>query len=86
MTTKITVEKSPACLCQYCDRPFKTQHLHDLHLGEEHYDQLTEDELAAYQEALRIEKNDLFIFHLKVIASLVLLFFAFVYLYVFAWN
>ena len=54
-----------------------------LHVGERHADDCTADERAAYEDAYDAESDDLFIYHFKVIAAIVVLFFGFTYLYAF---
>lgn len=60
-----------AVRCPYCDRPFRTERSRALHLGETHGERLTDDERAAYETAADNEADDLFVFHLKIIAALV---------------
>jgi hypothetical protein len=60
-----------AARCPYCDRPFRTERSRALHLGETHSEEWTDDEQAAYEAAEDSEADDLFVFHLKVIAALV---------------
>lgn len=56
-----------------------------LHLGDSHQDEWTETEHEEYEDAYKTESDALFIYHLKVIGALVVLFFAFMYTYVFVW-
>ncbi|GAB7012371.1 DUF7410 domain-containing protein [Halolamina salina] len=72
--------------CPYCGRPFATEHLHALHLGEEHADALTEDEAERYAAADDLESDELFKFHIKVLAVLTLISFVFLYSYTFVWT
>lgn len=60
-----------AIRCPYCDRPFRTERSRALHLGETHSTKWNDDERAAYEAAEDDEADDLFIFHLKVVAALV---------------
>ena len=69
--------------CPYCDRPFPRAHLRDLHVGNRHPDELSVAEQERYDAAVDRESDDLFILHRKVIAGLVLAFFAIAYLYAF---
>lgn len=55
--------------CPRCGRPFRAERARDLHLGERH-DDLDEGERAAYEAALDEEGDELFLYHLKVIAAL----------------
>lgn len=67
--------------CPYCDRPFRTTRLRDLHVGEVHLDACTDEERSAYETAFEDEEDDLFIFHMKMVLALGLLFFFFVFAY-----
>ncbi|WP_246045808.1 metallophosphoesterase [Halorussus ruber] len=57
--------------CPYCARPFRTERLRALHLGDVHAEESTDDQRVAYDEAREAEREDLFLFHLKVVAALV---------------
>ncbi|PSP78211.1 hypothetical protein BRC81_08815 [Halobacteriales archaeon QS_1_68_20] len=67
--------------CPYCDRPFRRERLRDLHVGEVHPAECTDEEYAAYETALDDEKDDLFTFHMQIVVTLGLLFFVFVFSY-----
>ncbi len=69
--------------CPYCHRPFPRAHLRDLHVGDRHPDAMTEAEGERYEAAADQESDNLFVLHLKVVAGLVLAFFAIAYLYAF---
>lgn len=71
--------------CPYCGCPFATERLCTLHLGDSHRDEWTETEREAFEDAYETESDELFVYHLKVIAALVFVFFAFSYVYVFVW-
>jgi uncharacterized C2H2 Zn-finger protein len=66
--------------CPECGRPFRTERLRALHLGDRH--DVSADYREEYEEAREAEREDLFVFHLKVVAGLVALyaFFFFTYL------
>lgn len=64
-------EAETAARCPYCDRPFRTERSRALHLGEHHRDEWTDEERSSYEAAEDGEADDLFVFHLKVIAALV---------------
>lgn len=70
--------------CPHCDRPFPEAASRDIHLGEEHRDILTEDQLAAHEAATAAEDDTLFYFHIKVVAILGVLYAAVVLLYMIA--
>ncbi|WP_132058740.1 DUF7410 domain-containing protein [Halorussus amylolyticus] len=67
--------------CPHCGRPFRSERLRALHLGESHPEICTGDERAAYDDAREDEDDDLFIYHLKVVAALVGLYAFFVFAY-----
>lgn len=75
-------EAEPA-RCPYCDRPFRTSQLRTLHIGERHPDRATAEEESAYESARSAESDAMFLFHLKVIAALILIYMGFAYLWVF---
>lgn len=68
--------------CPYCGRPLRSEHLLALHVGEAHPGH-TDGEAAAYAEAREAEDDELFVYHMKAIGAIVLLFFAVAYTYVF---
>lgn len=84
--TAVPDGETPAARCPYCDRPFRTERLRALHVGEVHADVCTDTERGAYDEAYEAESDELFVFHLKVMAALVLLTFGLVYAYAFVWT
>ena len=59
--------------CPRCDRPFRAARQRDLHLGEVH-DDLDTEEQAAYQAAAEAEEDALFLFHMKIVVVLGLLY------------
>lgn len=72
--------------CPYCGRPFATDHLRTLHVGERHGETMTDEEAEAYAQADDQESDDLFLFHLKVLGALSFIMFLFVYSYSFVWS
>ncbi len=72
--------------CPHCERPFSTERLRAIHLGEVHADRLTESERERYEEAIDDEADELFIFHLKVVAAIVVLSLGFTYTYALVWT
>lgn len=80
--TAVPTEDDPV-RCPYCHRPFHRTHLRDLHVGETHSEELSATEQTEYEAAVDRESDDLFVLHLKIIAGLVLSFFAIAYLYAF---
>lgn len=77
--------EQPPERCSYCERPFRTERLLALHLGEVHGEALTDAERAAYEDAYEAESDELFVYHMKVIGALVVLYFFVTYAYAFAW-
>lgn len=63
-------EEPPAAVCVHCGRPFKRTRYYHLHLGVEHEGELDEAEREAYAQADEAEGEDLFMYHLKVVAAL----------------
>ncbi|MFC7078987.1 DUF7410 domain-containing protein [Halorussus caseinilyticus] len=68
--------------CPHCRRPFRTERLRALHVGDSHAEDCSADQREAYDAALEAEREDLFVYHLKVVAGLVAVyaFFFFTYL------
>lgn len=79
--TDVPIGETPKTSCPYCDRPFRNEHLLSLHIGQSHWDESTEDEREAYEEAYESETDELFVFHLKVIVGLTMLYFTFALTY-----
>lgn len=70
--------------CPHCDRPFGDERARDLHVGEVHAADCSEAERAAYEAARDEERDDLFYFHLRVVAALGVLYGLLVLLYMIA--
>lgn len=68
--TEVPPGETPAAVCPYCDRPFADGGLQALHVGERHDDVWSEAEQAAYESAREDESDELFFYHLRVIAAL----------------
>ena len=73
--------EEPAARCPHCGRPFRAERLRDLHVGEVHADACTDEERERYGAATEAEADDLFVFHLKVVAAIVVVVMGYVYLY-----
>ena len=71
----------PAERCPYCERPFPPAHLRDLHVGDVHGEHATEGEREAHDAATDEETDELFVFHLRVIAAIAVLYAVFVLVY-----
>ena len=65
--------------CPYCDRPFRSEHARDLHVGERHEPDPAECE--RYEAALEQERDDLWLFHAKAVVALGVIYAATVILY-----
>lgn len=60
--------------CPRCGRPFRREQYRDLHLGAHDPESLSELERAAYETARDAEDDDLFLFHLKIVGALAVLY------------
>ena len=69
--------------CPYCERPFPTDRRRTLHLGDAHTTALTDEEAEAVAAVRDDEADDLFVYHLKVVAAIVLLLMGLAYVYAF---
>ncbi|MDS0292654.1 DUF7410 domain-containing protein [Halogeometricum luteum] len=78
--TAVPDGETPPATCPYCGRPFRTARLRALHVGEAHAARRTESEQEAYESAVTAEEDDLFLYHLKVVAALGSVYAAFVIL------
>lgn len=65
--------------CPYCGTPFPRERAHTLHVGLEHGERATEDEVEAFQAAYRDERPGLRRFQLLALAVLVVLYFGFLF-------
>lgn len=84
--TAVPPGETPAAVCPYCDRPFRTVRRCDLHVGAVHPDVCGPDERAAYEAAHEAESDDLFVFHLKVLFALGAVYAAFIVTAVIAFS
>ena len=78
--TRVPEGETPAATCPYCEHPFTERRLRDLHVGSAH-DAVTAEEREAYEAARDDEGDDLFVYHLMVIGTLVAVYAALVILY-----
>jgi hypothetical protein len=60
--------------CPRCGRPFRREQYRDLHLAEHGTESLSELERTAYEAARDAEDDDLFLFHLKIVGALAILY------------
>jgi hypothetical protein len=79
--TDVPPGETPAAACPYCDRPFADGGLKALHVGERHDDAWSEAEQAAYESAREDESDELFFYHLRVIAALAVVYAVLVLVY-----
>ena len=84
LETLVRDGESVAGTCPYCDRPFGTQAAYDLHVGDVHEDVCSTSEHEAYADALAAEDDELFYFHLRVVAGLAVLYTVLVLVYMVA--
>jgi hypothetical protein len=60
--------------CPRCGRPFRREQYRDLHLADHDLESLSELEREAHRAARDAEDDDLFLFHLKIVAALAILY------------
>lgn len=82
--TVVRADEVVAARCPHCDRPFPDERARDLHVGEVHGDVATDAEREAHEAARDAERDDLFYFHLRVVAALGVLYGFLVLLYMVA--
>ena len=70
-----------AAECPYCGRPLESEDLLVLHEGLEHWELLDDERREAFQDAYADETDDIRTFRLKMLAVLVLVYFAFLFIY-----
>lgn len=69
----VPVDEDPV-RCPRCGRPFRREQYRDLHLGDHGPESLSELERTAYEAARDAEDDDLFLFHLKIVGVLAILY------------
>ncbi|RBI59733.1 hypothetical protein DMJ13_21645 [halophilic archaeon] len=79
--TAVPDDETPAARCPYCERPFEAEQSCALHLGEVHPNEVTADEEVAYEEATTAEADDLWVYHMKVVVSLAVIYAMIVLIY-----
>lgn len=84
LETTVRDDETPAAVCPHCGQPFADPTARDLHAGERHEDALSAAERDAYEAAREAERDDLFYFHLRVVAALAVLYAITVLLYMLA--
>lgn len=78
--TRVPADESPVT-CPYCDRPLESDRLLVLHEGLDHWERLDDDRREAFRETYAGETDDLRTFRLKMLGLLVVLYFAFLFVY-----
>ena len=84
--TVVPPGEAPPARCPYCDRPFRTEHRRDLHLGDAHADGLSPAERERHEAAREAEADELFGYHAKVVMTLGGLYSVLVILYMVAFG
>ncbi|WP_244605497.1 DNA-binding protein [Halorussus marinus] len=78
--TRVPPDESPA-ECPYCQRPLESAELLTLHKGLDHWERLDDDERERFRETYAAESESLRSFRLKLLGLLVVLYFAFLFVY-----
>ena len=74
-------DDAPAYRCPYCEMPFSKEHYRTLHKGLEHAGRIDDTERDAFQDEYRAESDRIKEFRLKVLGSLVVLYFGILFAY-----
>ncbi|MFB6101007.1 MAG: DNA-binding protein [Haloplanus sp.] len=82
--TAVPPDATVAGICPYCGRPFASTDARNLHVGEVHGTACSAAERAVYEAARDAERDDLFYYHLRVVAALGVLYALTVLLYMVA--
>jgi len=78
--TRVPSDESPA-ECPYCRRPLESDELLALHKGLDHWERLGDDERERFRETYAEESESLRVFRLKLLGLLVVVYFAFLFVY-----
>jgi len=68
-----------AATCPYCGRRFPRERAVTLHVGLDHGDAASDEEVAAFQSAYRDERDELRRFQLLALAVLIVVYFGFLF-------
>lgn len=82
--TVVLESDPPATYCPYCNQPFDTDQTCALHVGETHQDVWTDVEETAYEDALAAEDDELWVYTMKTVVGLALLYGVFMIAYIIA--
>ena len=81
----IAPDVEPTTRCPYCGRPFRLERYATFHVGIEHADECSDDDLESFDAEREDEEYDLFTFHLKAAVSVFLVYFMFSFMYALVW-
>jgi hypothetical protein len=81
--TEVPPGESPV-ECPHCGRPLESERLLVLHEGIDHWQRLDDDRREEFRDTYRHENDDLRTFRLKILGLLVVVYFAF--LFVYSWQ
>jgi hypothetical protein len=71
--TDVPADADPV-VCPSCDRPFADGRRRALHVGEVHGDEQTDEDRAAFEEAREGERDEMWLYHFKVVVVLLALY------------
>jgi len=83
--TRVPPGESPV-ECPYCGRPLESERLLVLHEGLDHWERIDEERRETFRETYTGEREDLRTFRLKMLALLVVVYFAFLFVYSYVSN
>ncbi|WP_128477847.1 C2H2-type zinc finger protein [Halorussus pelagicus] len=78
--TEVPPGESPVN-CPHCGRPLESERLLVLHEGIDHWERLDDERREEFHETYRRENDDLRTFRLKMLGVLVVVYFAFLFVY-----
>ena len=78
--TEVPPDESPV-ECSHCGRPLESERLLALHEGIDHWERLDDERREEFRETYRRENDDLRTFRLKMLGVLVVVYFAFLFVY-----
>lgn len=84
--TSVPADETPDAECPYCGLPLQSEHARDLHVGQRHPDECTDEELDAYEAADETELDDLWYFHMKVVFAIGIVHAIIIAAYMFVWS
>jgi hypothetical protein len=72
-------DDAAAATCPYCGRRFPRERAVTLHVGLDHADEASDEEVESFQAAYRDERDDLRRFQLLALAVLIVVYFGFLF-------